>query len=574
MPELKTAFIANMRALLGEEAGAFFRALEEAPSLALRPHRGMEAAEPFIEGAVPWAAGGFYLRPGARPGASVAHWAGAFYLQEASAMLPAAALKAVPGERVLDLCAAPGGKASQIALAMGGEGVLVANEVDAARARVLAANLERLGVTNAVVLSETPARLAARWPEYFDAVLVDAPCSGEGMFRREVQSREAWTDAAPRGCRKRQGEILDAAAKLVRPGGRLLYSTCTFNGEENEGSVADFLQHHADFSPEEFALPGLGASCGGMLRIWPHRARGDGQFAALLRRAGEDAGNGAEARAGTASAVGRPFACGDGEERALDGAVDAAGRPFARGDGGGWERDDAGLAAGEVFARVNSAGRALDGTSAAGWPNACGDGSERAFAGADAAAGEVSARMNGADGSGDLSSAHPAASIGMWLDALPKTRPARRAGKAAPMPDVAALLRALGECAVSALPVSPRSARLRLEGRRLIAAPLDAPELDGLRVVSPGLALLRAERGRVEPEHALAMALLPGMARREAALTEKEALAFIAGEALPREGEAGWTLVTHAGLPLGWGKQAGGMLKNHAPKGLRARLHP
>ena len=545
MPELKTAFIANMRALLGEEAGAFFRALEEAPSLALRPHRGMEAASPFIEGAVPWAEGGFYLRPGARPGASVAHWAGAFYLQEASAMLPASALNARPGERVLDLCAAPGGKSSQIALAMGGEGVLVANEVDAARARVLAANLERLGVTNAVVLNETPARLAARWPGYFDAVLVDAPCSGEGMFRRDPQSREAWTDAAPRGCRKRQGEILDAAAKLVRPGGRLLYSTCTFNGEENEGSVADFLQHHADFAPEEFALPGLGASRGGMLRIWPHRARGDGQFAALLRRAGEDGGDGPEARAGAADAAGRPHARGDGPERALAGADAVAGEVFMRGDGA--DED-----AGRAFAR--------------------GDGEERTRDGADAAAGEVSARMNGADGSGDLSSAHPAASIGMWLDALPKTRPARRAGKA--VPDVAALLRALGKCAVSALPVSPRSARLHLEGRRLIAAPLEAPELDGLRVISPGLALLRAETGRVEPEHALSMALLPGMARREAALTEKEALAFIAGEALPREGEAGWTLVTHAGLPLGWGKQAGGMLKNHVPKGLRARLHP
>ena len=392
-------------------------------------------------------------------------------------MLPAAALKARPGERVLDLCAAPGGKSSQIALAMGGEGALIANEVDAARARVLAANLERLGVTNAVVLNETPARLAARWPGYFDAVLVDAPCSGEGMFRREAQSREAWTDAAPRGCRKRQGEILDAAAKLVRPGGRLLYSTCTFNDVENEGSVANFLQDHADFAPEEFALPGLGASQGGMLRIWPHRARGDGQFAALLRRAGKNAG--------------------------------------------------------DVFMRVD-----------------------------------------GADGSGTLSPAHPAADIEVWLDALAKARPARRAGKTAPAQDAAALLRALGKCAVAALPISPQSARLRLEGRRLIAAPLEAPELDGLRVVSPGLALLRAETGRVEPEHALAMALLPGMARREAALTEKEALAFIAGEALPREGEAGWTLVTHAGLPLGWGKQAGGMLKNHVPKGLRARLHP
>ena len=139
---------------------------------------------------------------------------------------------------------------------------------------------------------------------------------------------------------------------------------------------------------------------------------------------------------------------------------------------------------------------------------------------------------------------------------------------------MAALLRSWENAPFPRCPSRRKAPALHLEGRRLIAAPLDAPELDGLRVVSPGLALLRAETGRVEPEHALAMALLPGMARREAALTEKEALAFIAGEALPREGEVGWTLVTHAGLPLGWGKQAGGMLKNHVPKGLRARLHP
>mgnify|MGYP005774755757 CR=1 FL=1 len=436
MPELKPGFIANMRALLGEEAGAFFRALEEAPTLALRPHRGMEAAEPFIEGAVPWAAGGFYLRPGARPGASVAHWAGAFYLQEASAMLPAAALKARSGERVLDLCAAPGGKSSQIALSMGGEGVLVANEVDAARARVLAANLERLGVTNAVVLNETPARLAARWPESFDAVLVDAPCSGEGMFRRDPQSREAWTDAAPRGCRKRQGEILEAAAKMVRPGGRLLYSTCTFNGEENEGSVADFLQAHADFAPEDFALPGLGASRGGMLRIWPHRARGDGQFVARLRKAGDS----------------------------------------------------------------------------------------------------------------------PLESV-----------PAQKADPAA-----RALLDALHATAVHALPAPLM--RARLSGGRLFAVPARAPETDGMRVLSSGTALLRVEKNRVEPEHALAMALAPGGALRVATLCEAEARAFLAGEALAREGEPGWTLATYAGLPLGWGKQSGETLKNHLPKGLRRAL--
>ena len=273
-------------------------------------------------------------------------------------------------------------------------------------------------------------------------------------------------------CSVRNGYILQDQCKVYR---QLI-------SERGQGS---FFQSDISYIP--------GISLHPMLRIWPHRARGDGQFAALLRRAGGagDAGEGPEAQAGAGMVVR-----------------------------------------------------------------------------------EVSARGDGADGSGGLSSAHPAASIDMWLDALPKARPARRAGKAAPAPDVSALLRELGKCAVSALPVPPQSARLHLEGRRLIAAPLDAPELDGLRVVSPGLALLRAETGRVEPEHALAMALLPGMARREAALTEKEALAFIAGEALPREGEAGWTLVTHAGLPLGWGKQAGGMLKNHVPKGLRARLHP
>ena len=193
-----------------------------------------------------------------RPGRHPWHHAGVFYAQEPSAAAPAALLDVRPGQWVADLCAAPGGKTSQLAASLQGQGLLLANEFMASRAEVLRQNLERMGVANALVTNEDTARLAAAWPGCFDRVLVDAPCSGEGMFRRDPQSREAWTDAAPRGCRKRQGEILDAAAKLVRPGGRLLYSTCTFNGEENEGSVADFLQHHADFAPEEFALPGLG----------------------------------------------------------------------------------------------------------------------------------------------------------------------------------------------------------------------------------------------------------------------------------------------------------------------------
>lgn len=283
-------FIAEMRALLGAELEDFLAALEDAPALALRVNAlragARAAAEEYCAEPVPWAENAFYLRPGLRPGASLAHACGAFYLQEASAMLSAAALGAQPGERILDLCAAPGGKTGQIAAAMRGRGALVSNEPSPARARVLAENLERLGVTNAVAVCAYPDRLAARWPEWFDAVLVDAPCSGEGMFRREPASRTEWRPGAPAGCARRQAEILDRASEMLRPGGRLVYSTCTFNRLEDEGGVEAFLRRHPEFSPEDFSLPGAGRSEGGMLRAWPHRLRGDGHFVARLRKRG------------------------------------------------------------------------------------------------------------------------------------------------------------------------------------------------------------------------------------------------------------------------------------------------
>ena len=290
---LPDAFLDNMQKLLGDEYPAFLRALDEPPALALRlnPRRaGAErAARTYIDAPVPWARDGYYLiqREGLRPGSAVAHAAGTYYLQEASAMASAAVLDARPGERVLDLCAAPGGKSTQIAAAIGDEGLLISNDPETSRAVALAGNLERFGATNAVVVSALPAKLADRWPAYFDAVLVDAPCSGEGMFRRDPAARAEWNPTAPEGCAKRQAEILDQAARLVRPGGRLVYSTCTFNDLENEGSVLGFLARHGDFAPESFALPGVGASQSGMLRLWPHRLRGDGHFVARLRKAGE-----------------------------------------------------------------------------------------------------------------------------------------------------------------------------------------------------------------------------------------------------------------------------------------------
>ena len=290
MIPLPSEFMRSIEEMLGCEAPAFFASLNEPPTLALRLNPAREgaaaAAEAFAADPVPWEQNGRYLREGARPGAGIAHAAGAFYLQEASAMVSAAILNAQSGERILDLCAAPGGKSTQIAAALGGSGLLVSNEPEPARAKVLAANLERMGVRNAAVTNAYPDALTARWPEFFDALLCDAPCSGEGMFRREPDARAEWKSASPVGCAKRQAEILDRAAELVRPGGRLVYSTCTFNRNENEETIAAFLARHPEFAPEDFELPGVGASENGCIRIWPHRQRGDGHFAAKLRKSG------------------------------------------------------------------------------------------------------------------------------------------------------------------------------------------------------------------------------------------------------------------------------------------------
>ena len=290
---LPEAFLNNMQALLGDEYPAFLRALDAPAALALRlnpkRHGAEAAAMPYVDGPVPWCGEGRYLAPQGedRPGSAIAHAAGAFYLQEASAMASAAVLDAKPGERVLDLCAAPGGKSTQIAAALAGRGLLMSNDPEPSRAQALAGNLERMGVSNAVVTCALPGRLADRWPERFDAILVDAPCSGEGMFRRDPASRDEWNPASPEGCARRQSEILEQAARMLRSGGRLVYSTCTFNAVENEGSVLGFLARRPDFAPEDFNLPGAGPSRSGMLRLFPHRLRGDGHFVARLRRIGE-----------------------------------------------------------------------------------------------------------------------------------------------------------------------------------------------------------------------------------------------------------------------------------------------
>jgi len=275
--------------MLGDEYPDFLLAMEKPASLALRlnPKRAdaENASAVLIEGAVPWAENGRYLKfSDIKPGSTVLHSAGAFYMQEASAMVSATVLDPLPGEKILDLCAAPGGKSTQIAAAMKDHGLLVSNDPETSRSRILAGNLERMGAANAVVVNAYPNQLADHWPEHFDAILVDAPCSGEGMFRRDPDARSGWTPASPEGCAKRQSEILDQAAKMLRPGGRMVYSTCTFNNLENEGSILSFLERHPEFSSEDFYLEGIGSSVNGMLHIYPHRVNGDGHFVARLRK--------------------------------------------------------------------------------------------------------------------------------------------------------------------------------------------------------------------------------------------------------------------------------------------------
>ena len=288
---LPQAFIDRMAEQLGSELPAFLRTYEEPyhRGVRLNPLKGarpdMLPAEELLA-PVPWEGTGYYLSMDSRAGACALHEAGAWYLQEPSAMIPAAVLAPQPGERVLDLCAAPGGKSTQLGLRMAGQGTLICNEPIRDRARILSRNVERMGLANAVVVSEWPEKLAERWPEAFDAIQCDAPCSGEGMFRRHPETREEWNPEAPEGCARRQGDILDSAARMLRPGGRLVYSTCTLNRIENEGVIEDFLRRHEDFGLEGFHLPGLDAP-EGMLTIYPHRVRGEGHFVALLRRRGE-----------------------------------------------------------------------------------------------------------------------------------------------------------------------------------------------------------------------------------------------------------------------------------------------
>ena len=304
--QLPEAFLLKMQELLGEEFGQYLESFKEewkpglrVNTLKLSPGELAELV-PWTLEPVPWADNGFYydgtldgevLRPSKHP----AYYAGLYYLQEPSAMTPAAMLPVVPGDRVLDLCAAPGGKSTELASKLKGRGMLVSNDISYSRARALLKNLELAGAANICVTSEVPEKLAGVWPEFFDKILVDAPCSGEGMFRRDEDMVKDWNEKGPEYYVPIQRQILSQAAAMLRPGGYMLYSTCTFSVEEDEENVAYVLEEFPQMQLCCLDLDKVPGACGGFglsgcMRLFPHRLKGEGHFLALMRKKGGDDG--------------------------------------------------------------------------------------------------------------------------------------------------------------------------------------------------------------------------------------------------------------------------------------------
>ena len=282
-----------------EEYQAFLESYQKKRAYGLRRNplrydrEEFERKMPFKLRPIPWTKEGYYYEPEEQPGKNPYHEAGDYYIQEPSAMAVVELLDPKPGEYICDLCAAPGGKSSQIAGRLMGQGLLVSNEYVPKRAQILAQNMERMGVPNCVILNEDTVKLSQRFPGFFDRIVIDAPCSGEGMFRKDETAIENWSLQNVDLCAKRQMEILENGAGMLKPGGILVYSTCTFSEKEDEQVIAEFLNNHPEFEADS-SLPDVemldyGFSKGkipGTVRLWPHKIDGEGHFVARMIKKG------------------------------------------------------------------------------------------------------------------------------------------------------------------------------------------------------------------------------------------------------------------------------------------------
>lgn len=503
--ELPAAFVEEMKELFGKLPGvsvselpAFLESLSEERSYGLRRNplkvtrEAFEEALPFALRSVPWAEEGYFYEKEERPGKSPYHEAGAYYMQEPSAMIAVRLLGAEPGECIADLCAAPGGKSTQIAGKMQGEGLLVCNEYVPARAEILARNMERMGIENCVILTESIERMAERFPVFFDRVLIDAPCSGEGMFRKEEQALLQWSPENVLMCAERQRGILESAAGMVKPGGVLVYSTCTFSEAEDEAVIQDFLERHKEFYADEAVLSEELSEAGvcpgglpGTVRMWPHKLCGEGHFAAKLCK-----------RGGWTDA---------GEEKEYNERLTEEGRKAGKESAAGEEKKRA----------VEKTGKNRTGRNSRKRGGIC-------------------------QKEGDQEKQN---------DFLDFCKQYFSDG----------YLRTLEE-----------KGEFTWRDKRLYLVPAGAFSLAGLRVERSGLYLGEAKKGRFEPSHTWAMTLKKEDVRQWVEV--EDAAAYLRGETLENRGLSGWTLVLFLGLPLGWGKAGGNMVKNHYPKGLRVQL--
>lgn len=294
--KLPKEFIRKMELLLGEEFNSYLDSFHKPAFHGLRINTLKTDPETFFKNApwelkqVPWILNGFYYNADGqedKPARHPYYYAGLYYLQEPSAMTPASLLPIEPGDVVLDLCAAPGGKSTELAAKLQGEGMLLSNDISNSRAKALLKNLELFGAENILVTSETPEKLSAYFEGFFDKILIDAPCSGEGMFRRDKDMVKSWLEKGPDYYSKLQREIGDAAVEMLKPGGMLLYSTCTFDEEEDEGTIRYLLEAH-----RELKLVNLekqmgfvsGTTLPECVRLFPHQIDGEGHFIALIQK--------------------------------------------------------------------------------------------------------------------------------------------------------------------------------------------------------------------------------------------------------------------------------------------------
>ena len=449
---LPIEFLERMEKMLGNDYRAFLESYdkEEYKALRFNPLRGkqedFDRNNSFHLNSVPWEENGYYYEEEDKPGKHPYHEAGVYYIQEPSAMAPVHFLNPRPGETILDLCAAPGGKSTQIGSKMNGQGLLLTNEIHPQRAKILSENIERMGISNAIVCNETPQRLADRFEAFFDKILVDAPCSGEGMFRKNDDARNEWSPANVELCAKRQDEILECAANMLKSGGTIVFSTCTFSEEENEGSIRRFLESHPEFEVQNVPLyDGMEQSEWG-IRLWPHKIKGEGHFLSVLKKEGT----------------------------------------LETGDWICYE-----LQKGQSIKQYNE------------FLEFC--------------------MENG-------------------LDKYEKTD-------------------FMGGTYI-------------VFGEQLYLLPKDAPKLDKMKVLRPGLHVATIKKGRIEPAHALSHILTQNDFKNVISLRgdSLEVRQYLNGQTLNAEGNKGWNLVCVDSYGLGFGKLSGGILKNHYPKGLRS-LH-